>query len=278
MLDKVPMIGFGTYQLSGKSCYDAVVHALKCGYRHIDTASVYGNESIIADAIESVGISRSELFIVSKLQPKDSGVTSVAYQAALDSLSRLRTDYFDLYLIHWPGRAQVSALSPDNPGYRLNSWRALEQLYHQGKAKAIGVSNFLERHLTELLTQCSVPPSVNQVEFHPFLDNRELLAYCTLNSIQVEAYSPLGQADTRLLGHPVIVKIANNQGRTSAQVLLRWCIQQDVIALPRSRNPARIKENLNVFDFKLDDQEMEEIGHLYESNSKRYCWDPNAVL
>ncbi len=259
----IPPVGFGTWQIRFNGhAKKAVRMALEAGYRLIDTARIYGNEKGVGQAVRESGITREEIFVTTKLWNHDQGYdrTHRAFDA---SLKRLGLDYVDLYLIHWP------------VGSRLESWRALEEIYKSGRAKAIGVSNFTEEHLTELLAAANVMPAVNQVELHPFIyeEQKELLNFCRQHKITVEAYSPLAHA-TRL-HDPTITEIAKVHNKSHAQVLLRWSVQHGAVPLPKSSHEERIRENLMIFNFVLSDQEMALINGL--SDGSRTCWDPTSI-
>ena len=255
----IPQIGLGVWKAArGKSTRDAVAAALRLGYRHVDTAQAYGNEHEVGEAIRSSGLKREEVFVTTKLWNSDQGYDS-ARRAFDASLTRLGFDYVDLYLLHWPVA-----------GKRLDSWRALEKLHAEGRARAIGVSNFLVPHLEELLAHASLPPSVNQIEVHPFLQQRETREFCEAQRIVVEAYSPLTHG--MRLDHPVVEDVARRVGRSVAQVLLRWGLQQGLVVLPKSTKPARIAENGALFDFTLDERAMKELDALEEGLVTG--WDP----
>ena len=257
----MPWVGLGVWQAQrGDEAYRAVLHALEVGYRHVDTAKIYGNEKDVGRAIRDSGVAREELFITTKLWNTDHGFDK-ARRACEASLSALGLDYVDLYLIHWPERE------------RLESWRALTELRNEGKCRAIGVSNYTIRHLDELLAQSGTAPAVNQVEFHPFLYQKELLEYCRGKSIVLEAYSPLARAER--LEHPTIAKLAHRKQRTAAQILLRWGLEHGVVVIPKSVRRSRIEENAHLFDFSLTEDEVKILDGLNEN--LRTCWDPSAV-
>ena len=258
----MPLLGFGTYQISsGAGCLRALTHALKCGYRHIDTAALYGNEADVGRAVRDSGIARSEVFVTTKLWNSDHGYDSTL-KAFERSRSRLELDSIDLYLIHWP-----------EPGKRLDSWRAMAQIRKQGRCRSIGVSNYTVKHLEELLRDSDVVPSVNQVEFSPFLFQRDLLRFCEARSIQLVAYCPLTRGDK--LKHPVVAAVARKHAKSSAQVLLRWALQHGIAVIPKSSRPERISENAGVFDFALDAEDLAQLDRLDEGY--RTCWDPSRV-
>lgn len=260
---KIPQIGLGVWKAGrGKSSRDAVAAALSLGYRHVDTAQAYGNEQEVGEAIRSSGLEREEVFVTTKLWNADQGYDS-ARRAFDASLARLGFDYVDLYLLHWPVA-----------GKRMDSWRALERLHAEGRVRAIGVSNFLVPHLEELLAHASISPSVNQIEVHPFHQQRETRAFCEAKGIAVEAYSPLTHAT--LMDHAVVTSVARTVKRSNAQVLLRWGIQHGMIVLPKSVNAARIAENADVFGFALEPREMRLLDDLEQGHATG--WDPRDQL
>jgi len=253
----IPQVGLGVWQSSGKT-KSAVTAALAAGYRHVDTAAVYGNEAQVGMAIAESGIARQELFVTSKLWNKDQGYDA-ALRAFDASLSRLKLEYLDLFLIHWPVA-----------GLRLESWRALEKLYADKRARSIGVSNFLAPHLRELKDAARVLPAANQIELTPFLQRTDTVALCQELGIALEAYSPLTRGQR--LGHPTLVEQALRFGKSPAQVLLRWGLQKGFVVLPKSVTPARIAENATLFDFSLDDTAMRQLDGLEEGLVTG--WDP----
>jgi diketogulonate reductase-like aldo/keto reductase len=255
----IPQVGLGVWQTPrGQDTRAAVGAALKTGYRHVDTARIYGNEADVGTALRDSGVPRAELFVTTKLWNEDQGFDRalVAFEA---SLKRLGLDYVDLYLIHWPVA-----------GKRLDSWRALERLHQEKRARAIGVSNYLVPHLRELLDQAKVPPAANQIELSPFLQRRDTVAFCQQHGIVVEAYSPLTHGAR--LDDPRVAAIAWRVKRSPAQVLLRWGLQKGAVVLPKSTRPARISENASVFDFTLDEPAMRELDALEENLATG--WDP----
>ena len=256
---RIPQVGLGVWQTpSGATTRAAVAAALDGGYRHIDTARIYGNEADVGAAVRESGVAREALFVTTKLWNADQGYDG-ALRAFDASLKRLGLDYVDLYLIHWPVA-----------GKRLDSWRALERIHEDGRARSIGVSNFLVPHLEELLGKATRVPAVNQIELTPFLQRRETRALCARHGIVVEAYSPLTHG--KRLDHPVIKDVARRVGRSVAQVLLRWGLQQGLVVLPKSTKPARIAENGALFDFTLDDGAMKDLDGLEEGLVTG--WDP----
>jgi len=255
----IPRLGLGVYQSPpGHTTQKAVEYALNVGYRHIDTALIYNNESDVGSALRKSGIRREDLFVTTKLWNSDQGYEP-ALKACDNSLKRLGLKYLDLYLIHWPV-----------PEIRNESWKALTKLLKDGKCRSVGVSNYTIHHLTEQLENTDVVPMVNQVEFSPFLYQKQLLDYCEKNKIQVEAYSPLTQGAK--LNHPTIQQIAKKHNKTPAQVLLRWSLQHDLVAIPKSVREERIKENSQVFDYNLTTEDMRILDALDENF--RNSWDP----
>jgi diketogulonate reductase-like aldo/keto reductase len=256
---KIPQVGLGVWQSGGKT-KSAVAAALAAGYRHVDTAAVYGNEPQVGAALAESGIAREQLFVTTKLWNKDQGYDA-ALRAFDASLSRLKLEYLDLYLIHWPV-----------PELRLESWRALEKLYADKRVRSIGVSNFLAPHLQELEGAAKVLPAVNQIELTPFLQRSATVSRCRELGIAMEAYSPLTRGQR--LAHPVLTTLSAQVGRSSAQVMLRWGVQKGFVVLPKSVTPARIAENAALFDFALDAAAMAQLDALEEGLVTG--WDPGA--
>lgn len=258
---KMPLFGLGVYKVKdGNEVINAVKTAIHTGYRSIDTATIYDNEDGVGQAISDSGIPRKELFITTKVYNDDQGYESTLH-AFETSLQRLKLDYVDLYLIHWPVKGKYK-----------DTWKALEKLYKDKKVRAIGVSNFHIHHLEDLLADCEIKPMVNQVEFHPWLTQMELRKFCKEQKIQLEAWSPLARG--QLLNHPIIVRIGERHKKTPAQIILRWDLQNEVITIPKSINKARIIENANIFDFNLTQEDMTTIDSLNEN--KRTGTDPNT--
>lgn len=258
----MPRLGLGVYQAApGDETFRAVLAALEFGYRHIDTAKYYRNEADVGKALRASRIPREEIFVTTKLANMDHGYDR-ARRACRESLRELQLDYLDLYLVHWPVE-----------GVRGETWSAFESLLDEGLCRAIGVSNYTIRHLDELTDHAAVTPAVNQVEFSPFLHQRELLAECRDLGVQLEAYSPLTKA--RRLGHPVVREVAQRHGRTPAQVLVRWALQHDLVVIPKSARPERIRENADVFSFALEPGDMQRLDGLDEG--LRTSWDPTHV-
>lgn len=249
--NKIPSIGFGTSLITGNECVKNIEVAIEVGYRHIDTAAAYKNEVEIGQAIEASRIKREELFITSKVW-KDSMGYENTIKSFENTLKNLKLKYVDLFLIHWP----------KNKDDKLNieTWRALEKLYKEGKAKNIGVSNFLKKHLEELLDNSEILPAVNQIEFHPGLIRKETIDFCKQNRIVVEAWAPLGKG--KMLNNETLIKIAQKYNKSVAQICLKWCLQNEVIPLPKSKNKERMKQNLDIFDFKITNEDMDTINNM----------------
>ena len=258
---EMPWLGFGVYQINdGQEVVQAVRNALEIGYRSIDTATVYGNEQGVGKAIRESGIPRENIFLTTKVWNNDQrGERTLA--AFEESLKRLETEYVDLYLVHWPVK-----------GCYQETWRAMEKIYQSGRAKAIGVSNFLVHHLEDILRDSTIVPSVNQVEFHPFLVQPELLRFCQNHKIQVEAWSPLMQG--KIVTEQVVQKLAENYHKTPAQIVLRWNLQHKVVTIPKSIRSNRIAENTQIFDFELSQADMNVLDALNEG--KRVGPDPDS--
>jgi diketogulonate reductase-like aldo/keto reductase len=256
---RIPQLGLGVWQTPrGSPTALAVRAALAVGYRHIDTASIYGNETDVGIAIRDGGVKRESIFVTTKLWNADQGYDR-ALRGFERSLGRLKLEYVDLYLMHWPV-----------PERRLESWRALERIHAEGRARAIGVSNFLRPHLAELLANAQTKPAVDQIELSPFLQRRDTVAYCREHGIVLEAYSPLTHG-LRLL-HPSVTKVAAAVGRSPAQVLIRWGLQKGFVVLPKSARAERIAENAAVFDFELNPDAMQALDALEEGLATG--WDP----
>lgn len=260
---KMPQLGFGVFKVkNGNETVESVKKAVEVGYRAIDTAAIYENEEGVGQAIRECGVPREELFITSKVWNTEQGYDKTL-KAFEDSLNRLGLEYLDLYLIHWPGKDKY-----------LETWRALEKLYKDGKVKSIGVSNFHIHHLENLLANSEVKPVVNQIELHPLLTQVEIRDYCAKHEIKVESWSPLGRGN--LLEEPTINHIAKKHGKSPAQVLIRWHLQHDLVVIPKSITPSRIKENAEVFDFSLSLNEMNQIDAL--NKNERFGSNPDELL
>jgi len=259
---EMPWIGLGVFKVQdGEEVVRSVKSALEAGYRSIDTAAIYKNEEGVGRAIAESNVPREELFITTKLWNADQGYDTTL-KAFDESLEKLGLDYLDLYLIHWPLPSR---------GKYVDTWKALEKLYKDGRVRAIGVSNFKIHHLEEIITNCEIVPMVNQVEYHPRFNQRELHEYCKKNKIQLEAWSPLMQGG--LLEDPVLVEIAEKYNKSTAQVIIRWDLQTEVITIPKSTKPHRIAENADIFDFELSQEDMEKINDL--NQDKRMFADPD---
>ncbi len=261
----MPVVGLGVYQMPNNHLTQkAVDNALKNGYRHIDTAAIYHNEEVVGKAMVTSLIPREQVFVTTKLWNSDHGYDH-AIKACHASLARLGLDYVDLYLIHWPVQ-----------GKRKDTWRALETLLEDGKCKSIGVSNYMAHHLEELLGYCKVPPAVNQIELHPYIfsTRAETIDLCRNAGIIPVAYSPLTKGVK--LGDPRLQKIASKYGKSTAQLLIRWALQQGFAAIPKSSVISRIIENINVFDFEISANDMEELNSLDENLVTG--WDPAGAL
>ncbi len=257
---KMPYLGFGVYLMEdGKEVENSIRKAIEVGYRSIDTASFYKNESGVGRAINESNVPRDEIFVTTKVWNEDLRQRRV--KAAFDeSLSLLNMDYVDLYLIHWPVK-----------GCYLDAWKEVEEIYQSGRAKAIGVSNFTIGQLEEVLADCEVKPTVNQIEFHPYLVQPELLEFCKENDIQPEAWSPLMQG--QIIDVPSIKDLAEKHGRSAAQIVLRWNLQKGVVTIPKSSKAHRIEENSQLFDFQLSAEEVSLIDSL--DKGQRVGPDPN---
>lgn len=259
----MPRFGLGVWKAKGQEVVDAVAWAIEAGYRHIDTAAVYGNEKEVGIALQNCGISRKDLFITSK-------VAKMGYKEALDSMDQtlcdLQTDYVDLFLIHWP--------HPELGDTYLEMWRAMERIYKEGKARAIGVANFYAEYLQRIINECSIKPAVNQFECHPYYQMPELQAFCKNNEIQYEAYSPL--AGGAVFGDDRFAPIAAKYGKDVAQIILRWELQRDIVVIPKSVKQKRILSNMDVFDFELEEADMKLLDAM-DINTKVTCARPDQL-
>ncbi|RLQ94527.1 aldo/keto reductase [Falsibacillus albus] len=263
---EMPILGFGVYQIQDeKECEQAVYEAIKAGYRLIDTAASYLNEEAVGKAIKRIGVPREELFITTKLWVQDTGYepTKKAFEK---SLERLQLDYLDLYLIHQPF------------GDVYGSWHAMEELYREGKVRAIGVSNFYPDRLTDLIIHNDVVPAVNQVETHPFNQQIESAKLMKENNVQIESWGPFAEGKNNMFQNEILASIAEEHNKSVAQVVLRWLTQRGVVAIPKSVHKERIIENFNIFDFELREEEMERIAALDTKQSLFFSHqDPEMV-
>ena len=262
----IPQLGFGVFQIAPRDTAKAVSKALEIGYRHIDTAEMYGNEKGVGEAIRASGLERGEVFVTSKLnngfhRPDD------ARKAFSTTLSELGFDYLDLFLIHWP-------LPTLYGGDFVSTWKMLEEFYRDGRARSIGVSNFQIEHLQPLAAETDLVPSVNQIEVHPYFTNEDVRAYGREHRITTEAWSPIAQG--KVLGDPTITELAAKVGKTPAQVVLRWHIQRGDIVFPKSTTPSRMKENFDLFDFELERADISRISALNRGESGRVGPNPDT--
>ncbi len=260
----IPQLGFGVFLVKPEDTFAAVSNALKAGYRHIDTAEMYGNEKEVGEAIGRSSLDRTDVFVTSKLS-NDAHQPDDARRAFDNTLKALGLDYIDLFLIHWP-------LPSRYDGDYVSTWRTLEEFYRDGRAHSVGVSNFQPNHLRRLHTECEIPPAVDQIEANPYLTQDELRGFCAEHQIAVEAWSPLARG--QVLSDPAIESIARQTGKTPAQVVLRWHIQRGDIVFPKSVTPARIKENIDIFDFELSGADVESISLL--NRNERTGPDPDT--
>ncbi|MDX8291209.1 aldo/keto reductase [Metabacillus indicus] len=257
---KMPWFGLGVFKVEdGNEVVNSVKWAIEAGYKSIDTAAIYGNEEGVGQAIKESGVAREELFITTKVWNADQGYDSTL-KAFDESMKKLGLEYLDLYLVHWPVKGKYK-----------ETWKALETLYKEGKVKAIGVSNFQVHHLKDVMEDAEIVPMVNQVEYHPRLTQKELHAFCKENSIQLEAWSPLMQG--KLLDDATLTEIAEKHGKSVAQVILRWDLQNGVVTIPKSVKEHRIYDNAAIFDFELTQEEMERIDGL--NRDERVGPDPD---
>jgi methylglyoxal/glyoxal reductase len=280
---QMPSLGFGVYQCKpGRETEQIVNWGIEVGYRLIDTARYYGNERDVGKAVKASGLPREELFITTKLHPSDLGYDSTL-RAFDTSLRELGLDYIDLYLIHWPlkssrfykpGLSKALLDQLDWPArMRLKTWKAMERIVAGGKCRAIGVSNYTMRHLQEILSASNVKPTVNQVEFTPFCNQRELLRFCRAQSIQMEAYSPLARGNR--FSDSTLRRIAAKYERSTAQILIRWALEHQVVVIPKASNLRHLRENFEVFDFSISSEDMASLNGLNED--LHFSWDPTDL-
>ena len=261
----IPQLGFGVFLVRPRATVEAVSTALEVGYRHIDTAEMYGNEKEVGDAIAKSGLDRRDVFVTSKLS-NDAHRPDDARRAFEQTLKALSFDYIDLFLIHWP-------LPTKYDGDFVSTWHTLAGFYRDGRARSIGVSNFQAHHLRRLHAQSDIPPAANQIEVHPYLTQDELRRFCAEHQIAVEGWSPLARGG-ELLREPEIRRIAGDAGKTPAQVVLRWHIQRGDIVFPKSVSPDRIRENFEIFDFELSGEDIAAISAL--NRNQRIGPDPDT--
>ena len=260
---EMPWLGLGVFESEeGEEVENAVLTAFANGYRSIDTAAMYHNEKGVGNAIKKSGLPREEIFVTTKVWNSDQGYRST-FEAFEKSIEKLDLNYIDLYLIHWP-KGEKS----------VDTWKAMEELYKRGKIKAIGVSNFLVHHLEDFLPNCSVFPTVNQVEFHPELIQPELLVYCKNKDIQIEAWSPIMKGAVNNI--PLLRKLADKYGKSPVQIVLRWDIQKGVVTIPKSARRERIISNADIFDFEISSEDMKKIDNLDKNN--RTGFHPDNIL
>lgn len=262
---KMPILGYGVYQVTKEECERCVLDALKTGYRSIDTAQSYFNEEEVGSAIQKSGVPREEIFLTTKVWLEHYG-EEAAYASVLESMRKLKTDYLDLVLLHQPF------------GDAYGTWRALERLYEEGKLRAIGISNYYVDRMVEFANFNRIRPMVNQVETHPLNQQVEAKEWMDKYGIQIEAWAPFGEGRGGLFEHPILKEIGAKYGKTTAQVILRWHIQRGVVGIPKSTPIERMEENLNVFDFALDDQDMAAIAGLDKAESSFFSHRDPAMV
>ncbi len=262
---EMPVLGFGVMQIMGEACEAAVIDAIEAGYRLFDTAELYGNEQAVGNAVKNSGIAREELFITTKFGSKEAGFekTMAAFQKSLEAL---QLDYIDLYLIHQPF------------GDIFGSWQAMQELYHAGKIKAIGVCNFLPDRLMDLIVNSGFTPAVNQIETHPYQQQIETQQFLQDNNVQIEAWSPFAEGMNGIFTNEVLTAIATKHNKTVAQVILRWLTQRGIIAIPKSARKERMIENISIFDFRLSDEDIQNIQTLDTKQSLFFSHRDPAIV
>jgi 2,5-diketo-D-gluconate reductase A len=260
----IPQLGFGVFQVKPADTVEAVTSALQAGYRHIDTAEMYGNEKEVGEAVAKSGLVRADVFVTSKLG-NDTHLPDDARKAFDASLDALGFDYLDLFLIHWP-------LPTRYDGDFVSTWNALEEFYRDGRARSIGVSNFQPHHIRRLHAEAEIPPAINQIEVHPYLSQDDVRAFCAGHQIAVEGWSPIAQGE--VLGDPTINEIAERAGKSPAQVVLRWHIERGDIIFPKSVTASRIRENFDIFGFELSGEDVAAISAL--NKNQRTGPDPDT--
>lgn len=261
----IPQLGFGTYQIEPESAAQTVQTALETGYRHLDTAEMYRNEQQVGEAVKASGIERDQVFITSKLN-NGFHKPDAARQAFAETLEKIGSEYIDLFLIHWPLPTQYN-------GDFVSTWKTLLEFKQDGRAKSVGVSNFQVAHLEKLAQETDVTPAVNQIEIHPYFQNKAVVEYCQQHNIAIEAWSPIAQGE--VLDDPTINEIAEKLSKTPAQVTLRWHIQHGYIVFPKSSTPERIKQNFDILDFELSDEQMNAIDALDKGEAGRTGPNPD---
>lgn len=262
---KMPMLGYGVYQVTQEECERCVLDALKVGYRSLDTAQSYFNEEQVGRAIQKSGVPREEIFLTTKIWIEHYGYEQ-AKQSVIDSMKKLQTDYLDLVLLHQPFSDYYGA------------YRALEDLYEEGKIRAIGISNFYPDRMVDIASFARIKPLVNQVEVHPLNQQKKAKEWMDKYNVQIEAWAPFGEGRGEMFSNPVLLSIANAHGKSAAQVILRWHIQRGVVVIPKSTHIERMKENFNVFDFELTEEEMNKISDIDKAESAFFSHnDPSIV-
>ena len=262
---EIPQIGVGTWTLRGETARKNVRLALEAGFRHVDTAQMYGNESEVGQGIADSGVARQDIFVTTKVSTSIMRKGCEAVRQSIDeSIAKLKTDYIDLLLIHWPVKDCVR-----------DTWQVMEQYVRQGKVRSIGVSNFNRHHLDDLLAYADIRPVVNQIEVHPLMTQEENIAYNRSLGIQVEAWGPFGQGDIDVIGHPLLQSLAVKYQKSASQIVLRWIVQRDLITIPRAK-PSHFKENLEIMTFTLSDDDMLAISALNQNLRSNVLNDPEA--
>lgn len=256
---RIPAVAFGTYKAADGKSAEVIELAIKAGYRYFDTASFYGTESYLAEAIEKSGIPRNEFFITSKAWKDEMGYKNVK-KAFEKTLQNLKTDYLDMYLIHWPKP------EPDYAQWKeldMETWRAMEELYEEGKVRSIGLSNFLPHHMKNILDNCKIKPMANQIEYHPGYSQEAAVRYCQERDILVQAWSPIGRR--RVLEEPLVKELAEKYGVTSAQICLRFAVQRGIVPLPKSSSMERMCQNMNIFSFEMEEEDIWRLATMPQS-------------
>ena len=269
---KIPCVGYGTFRTPADVAEKAVADAIDVGYRLIDTAAVYGNEEAVGKGIKDSGIDRHRLFITSKLWNDHRGYEK-AKQAIDETLQRMQLDYLDLYLIHWP--ANQKQFGTKAAEINAETWRAMEEAYHEGKIRALGLSNFMPHHIVDLMRTAEVAPAVDQIKVHPGWPHVEEVKYLQAHNILVEGWAPLGGQGAKVMTNKTMLQLADKYGKTAAQISLRWLIQRGVLPLPKSTHRERMVQNTQLFDFELSDEDMKKIEALPSLGGQ--CADPDDV-